>query len=104
MAAGRSSDSLTGLSSGIAPSFSLAIAASSSAIRLQNEIVGDHDPHREAGTDGDGRLDIQGTADDLLAGLVDALGEALLECHGERAIVVAAHAGFRSDAEQGRED
>src|SRR5262249_43770023 len=104
MDAGSSTVSFTGLSSAMTPSLSFAIRTSSAAIGFEHEIVRDHHPNRETRTDGDGRLDVERAADHLLAGLVEALRHALLDGLGERAIVVAAHAGFRADAQDGRED
>src|SRR5579883_1080652 len=104
MAAGSSTVSLTGLSSGIVPSFSFAMIVASCAVGFENEVVRDHHAHWKTWPDGDGRLDVERAADYLLPGLVDALRHALLNGLGERAIIVAAHAGLRSDAEQRRED
>src|SRR5579884_1503649 len=100
MAAGSSTVSLTGLSSGIVPSFSFAMIVASCAVGFENEVVRDHHAHWKAWPDGDGRLDVERAADHLLAGLVHALRHALLNGLGEGAVVVAAHAGLRSDAEQ----
>src|SRR5579883_451216 len=100
MAAGSSTVSFTGLSSGIVLSFSFAMIVASCAVRFEDKVVRDHHAHRKTWPDGDGRLDVERTADHLLAGLIDALRYALLNGLGERAVVVAAHAGLRSDAEQ----
>src|SRR5579883_306045 len=104
MAAGSSTVSLTGLSSGIVPSFSFAMIVASCAIRFEDEVVRDHHAHRKTWPDSDGRLNVERPADHLLAGLIDALRHALLNGLGERAVVVAAHAGLRSDTKQRRED
>src|SRR6266446_1517238 len=57
---------------------------------------------RLAGPDDDGRLDVEVTAHDLLAGLVQTVGAAALErCHDGAAVVGGAK--FRADAEHGRE-
>src|SRR5574337_1422953 len=97
MAAGSSTVSLTGLSSGIVPSFSFAMIVASSAVGFENEVVRDHHAHRKTWPDRDRRLDVERAADNLLAGLVDALRHPLLNGLGERAIVVATHAGLRSE-------
>src|SRR5579863_6312273 len=104
MEAGSSTVSFTGLSSAMTPSFSLAKGTSSSAVGFEHEIVRDHHTDRETRADGDGRLDAERAADHLLAGLVDALRRPLLDRFGKRAVAVAAHAGLRPDAEDGRED
>jgi hypothetical protein len=66
--------------------------------------VRDHHADWKTWPDGDGRLDVERAADHLLAGLVDALRHTLLNGLGERAVVVAADASLRSDAEQRGED
>src|SRR6185437_4019105 len=104
MAAGSSTVSLTGLSSGIVPSLSFAMIVASCAVGFEDKVVRDHHAHRKTWPDGDGRLDVERTADHLLAGLIDALRHPLLDGFSERAVVVAAHAGLRSDAEERRED
>src|ERR1700677_2973343 len=88
----------------MAPSLSFFNWASSTAIRFKNEVASDYDPHGETWPNGDGGLDAQRAADHLLSGLVDALRQPLLDCLRERAVAVAARAGFRADAQDGRED
>src|ERR1700704_5157456 len=95
--------SLTGLSSSIALSFSFDMVASSAAIRLEHEIAGDQNADGEARPDGDGGLHVQGTADDALADLVDAVRPAPSN-RAEQFIFGAAGSDFRSDAQQRRED
>src|SRR3974390_2301870 len=104
MAAGSSTVSLTGLSSGIVPSFSFDMIVASCAVGFEDEVVRNHHPHWKTWPNGDGRLDVERAADHLLAGLVDALRHALLNGGGQRAVVIAAHTGFRPDAQDGRED
>src|ERR1700712_1142556 len=101
MEAGSSIVSFTGLSSAMAPSFSLAKGTSSSAVGFEHEIVCDHHANRETGADGDGRLDAERAADHLLAALVDALRCPLLDRFGGRAVAVAAHASLRPDTQDG---
>src|SRR5208337_4248876 len=103
MAAGSSTVSLTGLSSAIAPSFSFAICRTSALIGFENEIPVDDHAHRKPRPDRQRRLDVQIAANDLLAGLIDALGRARTQSPDESALVVL-RTGFRSNAEQGRED
>jgi hypothetical protein len=95
--------SLTGLSSAIAPSFSFATAAYSRGIGFKNQIVGDEHPDREAGADGDRRLNVQRALHDLPAGLADAVGGSLPQGLDELVLVVA-RACFRPDAENRRQD
>src|SRR5215472_9305098 len=104
MAAGSSTVSLTGLSSGIVPSFSFAMIVASCAVGFEDEVVRNHHAHRKTWPDGDGRLNVERAANHLLAGLIDALRHPLLNGFSERAIVVTTHAGLRSDAEQRREN
>src|SRR5579883_2660940 len=104
MAAGSSTVSFTGLSSGIVPSFSFAMIVASCAVRFEDKVVRDHHAHWKTRPDGDGRLNVERAADHLLAGLIDALRHPLLNGLGKRAVVVATHAGLRSDAEERRED
>ena len=89
---------------GIVPSFSFAMIVASCAVGFENEVVRDYHAHWKFRTDGDRRLDVKRAADHLLAGLINALRHSLLNGLSERAIVVAAHAGLRSDAEQRGED
>src|ERR1700734_501940 len=95
--------SFTGLSSAIAPSFSFAMTASSGAIGFEDEVVGDHHANREAWPDGDGRLDVQGARDDLLAGLVEALRRSLADCLRQVVLAVAG-AGLGPDTQQRGQD
>ncbi len=78
--------------------------ASSRAVGFEDEIVGDHHAHQKTRSDCDRRLDVERTADHLLTGLVDALRHPLLNGSGQRAVIVAAHASLRSDAQDSRED
>src|SRR5258708_35922956 len=94
--------SFTGLSSSIALSFSFDMAFSS-AIGLEHEIAGDQNADGETRPDGDGGLHVQGTADDALANLVDAVRPAPSN-RAEQFIFGAACSDFRSDAQERRED
>ena len=62
----------------------------------------DDDPERPAGTDSDGRLDVQVLLGDALAGPVDVLLSGLANGPDQVALV-AAQAQLRADAEQGGE-
>ena len=72
-------------------------------IGFEYEVVGDQDADREARPNGDGRLNVQRPADDLLANLAEALRRALTDRLGKIVFAVAG-AGLGADAEQGRED
>jgi hypothetical protein len=60
----------------------------------------DHDPERPAGTDGDGRLDVQVLLSNALAGPVDVLLGGFAD-RPDQVALVAAEAQLRADAEQG---
>jgi hypothetical protein len=68
--AGISIVSLTGLSSSITPSFSL-LSLRLLSVRCKHQVTVDDDAYGEARTDGKCRLDIELTADELLAGIVE---------------------------------
>src|SRR5215475_7037247 len=86
-AAGSSTVSLTGLSSGMAESFSLPIAVSA-LIGREHEVAVNNDADRKAGPDGDGRLDVEIAAHDLLAGLIEAVGAPTPERRHDSVVVV----------------
>ena len=56
------------------------------AVRFEHEIMRDHHSHRETRSNRDCRLNVQRAADDLLAGLIDALRHSLLDRFGKRAV------------------
>ncbi len=62
----------------------------------------DDDPERPAGTDCDGRLDVQVLLGDALAGPVDVLLGGFAD-RPDQVALVAAQAQLRADAEQGGE-
>ena len=99
MAAGNSMVSLTGLSFGRATELQLGHRLPLSLIGLEHEIAVDDHAHRKSGPDRQRRLDVEIAADDLLTGLVDALGSALRKAW-TRAFSLLLRAGLRSDAEQ----
>src|SRR5690242_17619605 len=103
MAAGSSTVSLTGLSSGIVPSFSFAMIVASCAVWLENEIMGDHHADGETRPDRDRRLDIERAPDQLLAGLIEALRCALSD-RLRQIVLAAAGARFGADAQERGED
>src|SRR5215471_395302 len=93
--------SLTGRSSGMADNFSF-VMGGSTLIGREYEVATNNHADRKSRPDGDGRLDIEISAHDLLAGLVEAVGGAAPErCH-DGAVVVGC-SEFRADAEHGRE-
>src|ERR1700757_1154854 len=99
--AGSSTVSLTVLSLGSGPSFSLLISCAPSAlIGHKDQIAVDNHPHREARPDGQGRLHIQLTAHQCLSGLVDGV----LSTGAERFDpgVVAVEHQFARDTQQRR--
>jgi hypothetical protein len=61
--------------------------ASSALIGFEYEIPVDDHTHRKSRPDREHRLDVEIAADDLLAGLVDALGCALTQSRNESALV-----------------
>ena len=73
-----------------------------SLILREHEIAVDEDPDREARPDGEGRLDIDLAADELLAGLIDRILASTLQGADEIALI-AVRAKLRADAEQSRE-
>ena len=62
----------------------------------------DDDPERPAGTDGDGRLDVQVLLGDALAGPVDVLLGGFAD-RSDQIALVTAQSQFRADAKQGGE-
>jgi hypothetical protein len=99
-AAGSSMVSFTGLSSGIADSFSL--FTMSALIRRKHEVAVDDHAHRKAGPDGDCRLDIEIAANNLLTGLIETVRAAAPE-RGHDGAVAARGSEFGANAEHGRE-
>ena len=69
---------------------------------FKDEIARHQNPNRKARTDGDGRLDVQGAPDDLLADLVEALRGALANGLGEIVLAVAS-SGLCANAEDSGE-
>ena len=67
---------------------------------FEYEVVSDHHANREARADGDRRLDVQRTPDDLLADLTEALRRPLAKGLDERILVVAG-SGFGADVATG---
>lgn len=67
------------------------------------QIFRHNDPDRKSGADGKCRLDVEPAADDLLTGLIDAVGRAAVERPLEIALFAwRPHLG--ADGEQGGED
>src|SRR5260221_9128331 len=93
----------TGLSSGIVPSFSFVMKASSPAIRLEHKIVGNQHPHGKAWSDRDRRLHVQRSSDHLLSDLVKALRCASPDGLNQ-VILIVTGSGLRADAEKRGED
>src|SRR5262245_53236800 len=91
--------SLTGLSSGMAESFSF-VMGGSTLVGCEDEVAIDDDADRKSRPDGDGRLDVEISAHDLLAGLVEAVGGAAPE-RGHHGAVVVGCSEFRAVVEEG---
>ena len=82
------------------PSLSLATLSPLSSVRLEHEISVDDHAYRETGSDRKRGLNIQVAAHDPLPDLIKTLRSAAPDCLDE-IVLIAAGAGFGSDAEQG---
>src|SRR5260370_5368895 len=71
-------------------------------MRCEYEIAVDDDPHRETGPDRNRRLNVEVAADDLLPGLIQAVGAATPQRRYDGAVVVGG-AEVRADAKHRRE-
>ena len=69
-------------------------------VRRQHEVAIDDHPHREPRADGKCRLNVEIPAHDPLPDLIKTLRSAAPDCLDE-IVLIAAGAGFGSDAEQG---
>src|SRR5258708_5361499 len=85
----------------MAESFSF-VMGDSTLVGCKDEVAIDNDADRKSRPDGDGRLDVEVAAHDLLAGLVEAVRAATPERRHDGAVVVGG-AKFRANAEHSRE-